>query len=235
MIHYLTFAGKNSREFGVFISGAKTFGSGARDITQISVPGRNGDLIFDNGRFKNVKVTYDAYIVRNFRENYNAFNSWLMSQKGYARLEDTYQPGIYRLALFSAGLQPEPVIRLGVGAFKIEFNAQPQKFLKDGDIPVTFTSAGTIYNPTLFDAKPLIRCYGTGGTVTVGGIPVTVTGCSSYVDIDCELMEAYEGSTSRNATTTLVNGDFPALAPGSNAVSFTGFSRVEITPRWWQI
>lgn len=98
MIHYLTFAGKSSRDFGVFISGAKTFGSGTRDFEQISIPGRNGDLLFDNGRFKNVKVSYEAYIVRDFNTNYNAFNSWLMSQKGYARLEDTYQPDFYRLA-----------------------------------------------------------------------------------------------------------------------------------------
>lgn len=235
MIHYLTFAGTSSREFGVFISGAKTFGSGARDFEQISIPGRNGDLLVDNGRFKNVKVTYSAYITRNFRENYDAFNAWLMSQDGYARLEDTYQPEIYRLAFFSAGLNAEPEIRLGVGAFKIEFNAQPQKFLKEGELPIILTTAGDVYNPTSFRAKPLIRCYGTGGTVTVGGIPVTVSGCTSYVDLDCELMEAYEGTANRNGTTTLQAGGFPVLVPGSNAVSFTGFSRVEIIPRWWQI
>lgn len=235
MIHYLTFAGKSSREFGVFISGAKTFGSGARDLEQISIPGRNGDLFFDNGRFKNVKVIYAAYITRNFRENYDAFNAWLMSKRAYARLEDTYQPDIYRLAFFSAGLQSEPDIRLGVGAFNVEFNAQPQKFLKNGEIPITLTANGNIYNPTSFDAKPLIRCYGTGGTITVGGVAVTVTGCSAYVDLDCDLMEAYEGAANRNGTTTLVDGEFPVLKPESNAISFTGWSRVVITPRWWRI
>lgn len=235
MIHYLTFAGKSSRDFGVFISGAKTFGSGARDFEQISIPGRNGDLLFDNGRFKNVKVTYSAYIVRNFNTNYNAFNSWLMSKRAYARLEDTYQPDIYRLAFFSAGLQSEPVIRLGVGAFNIEFNCKPQKYLKSGEIPVTYTGAGEIYNVTEYDARPLIRCYGTGGTVTVNGIRVNVTGCSAYVDLDCDLMEAYEGAANRNGTTTLLDGDFPVLKPGSNAVSFTGWSKVEIVPRWWRI
>ena len=73
------------------------------------------------------------------------------------------------------------------------------------------------------------------GTVTVNGTPVTVTGCKTFADIDCELMEVYEGTASRNGTTTLVNGAFPELDPGENAVSFTGWSRVEITPRWWSI
>lgn len=235
MIHYLTFAGKSSRDFGVFISGAKTFGSGERDITQVSVPGRNGDLVFDNGRWKNVKVIYEAYIVRDFRENYNAFNAWLMSQKGYARLEDTYQPGIYRTAFFSAGLNAEPVIRLGVGAFTVEFNAKPQKFLRVGEAPMTFTAAGVIYNPTLFDAQPLIRCNGQSGTVTVNGKKVTITGCTNHVMLDCDMMEAYEGTANRNGTTTLNNGVFPTLAPGNNAVSFTGFTSVVITPRFFTI
>lgn len=234
-MNYLTFAGKNCRDFNVIISGAKSFGTGERDYKQISIPGRSGDLFLDNGRYKNVEVEYDAYIPRNFRENYNAFNAWLMSQSGYRRLEDTYQPDIYRMAHFSAGLQGEPVIRLDTGSFTITFDAKPQKFLKDGETPVVFTATGSIYNSTLFEAKPLIRCYGTSGTVTVNGTPVTVTGCSSYVDLDCELMEAYEGSTIRNSTTTLNNGEFPVLSAGSNAVSFSGFTSVAITPRWWTI
>ena len=42
-------------------------------------------------------------------------------------------------------------------------------------------------------------------------------------------------AASRNGTTTLVNGAFPELDPGENAVSFSGWSRVEIIPRWWTI
>ena len=235
MINFLTFAGKNCRDFGVIISGAKSFGTAERDVEQISIPGRDGDLFYDNGRFKNVTIAYDAYISRNFIENYNGFNAWLLSHGGYCRLEDSYQPEIFRMARFTAGLQSEPVIRLGVVAFSIVFNCKPQKFLKSGEAPMALTAAGKVYNPTRFPAKPLVRCYGSGGTVTINGTPVTVTGCSAYADIDCELMEVYEGATSRNGTTTLVNGAFPELDPGENAVSFTGWNRVEIIPRWWTI
>ena len=235
MIHFLTFAGKNCRDFGVVISGARSFGTAERDVDRVSIPGRNGDLYYDNGRFENVAVSYDAYISRGFRENYNGFNAWLMSQSGYQRLEDSYQPDIYRMARFTAGLQSEPVIRLGVGAFTIAFDCKPQKFLKSGDYAVTYTGSGKIYNPTMFPSRPLIRCYGTSGTVTVNGTSVAVTGCTAHADIDCDLMEVYEGTASRNGTTTLTNGAFPELDPGENAVSFSGWSRVEIIPRWWTI
>ena len=100
---------------------------------------------------------------------------------------------------------------------------------------MTFTAAGMIYNPTLFDAKPLIRCNGRSGSVTINGVKVTVTGCTSYVMLDCDMMEAFEGEANRNGTTTLNNGTFPTLAPGNNAVSFTGFSSVVITPRFFTI
>lgn len=245
MIHYLTFAGKSSRDFGVFISGAKTFGSGARDVEQISVPGRNGDLFFDNGRFKNVKVVYDAYITRNFRENYDAFNAWLMSQSGYARLEDTYQPDIYRLAFFSAGLNAEPVVRLGVGAFKIEFNAQPQKFMKDGEIPITYTTGGQIYNPTLYTAEPLIQLHGTpsghGAFNIKGNQQISfVFPESGTIIVDSAIGEAYDtDGTSLNDMIafpdTNTGKNMPKIEPGENAVLMYQVDSAEITPRWWHI
>ena len=61
---YLTFNGKNSAEFGVWISGGGTYNAPARDVEMVSVPGRNGDISYDNGRFQNVAVTYPAFISR---------------------------------------------------------------------------------------------------------------------------------------------------------------------------
>jgi phage-related protein len=44
-------------------------------------------------------------------------------------------------------------------------------------------------------------------------------------------MEAYKGNENRNSV--LIISDFPVLVPGDNEISFTGFTKVEITPRWW--
>lgn len=235
MIPFFTYAGKNCRDYGVTISGARSYGTAERDLEPISIPGRNGDLYYDNGRFKNVPVTYDGYITRNFNANYNGFNAWLMSQSGYQRLEDSYQPEYFRMARFSAGLQSEPVIRLGVGSFSVAFDCMPQKFLKLGEIIERYSANGSILNPTRFNAKPLIHCVGTGGTVSIGGVAVTVSSCTASVDIDCELMEVYEGTISRNGVTTLPNGSFPVIKPGEWSVTFSGWTQVSITPRWWTI
>lgn len=53
------------------ISGYGTYGAPERDVEAVAVPGRNGDLIFDNGRFTNAEVYYDIGWARGFAGGYN--------------------------------------------------------------------------------------------------------------------------------------------------------------------
>lgn len=233
---YLTFDGRTSAEFGVWISGGGTFNAPARDMVTVSVPGRNGNLTFDNGRFNNITVTYPAFISRRFQPRIDDFRAWICSKHRYCRLEDTYHPDEFRMGIFKGGLNVSAATRNLAGSFSLSFDCKPQRFLKSGAIAMPqITAAGHVFNPTHYEALPLVRCYGTGGTVTINGVSVAVTGCTSYVDLDCDIMEAYEGNESRNASATLQNGAFPTLAPGDNTVTFTGFTSVVITPRFYTI
>lgn len=231
----LTIDGKNCGDFGVWISGGGTFNAPPRDMDTISIPGRDGNIYFDNGRFQNINVTYPAFISKRFKPRMDDFRAWLCSKYHYVKIEDSYHPDEYRLGVFKGGLTVSTTARNLSGSFNLVFDCKPQRFLKSGDVPVQFTASGSIYNPTEYAAKPLVKCYGAGGTVTIGGVAVTVTGCTNHVTLDCDLMESYEDGTNRNGTTTLVNGEFPTLGAGANAVTFSGFSRVEITPRWWKL
>lgn len=102
-----------------------------------------------------------------------------------------------------------------------------------GDVKVKALDPVEIDNPTLFASKPLIRVYGQG-TLYVGNTGVTVGGSYPYVDIDAELGDCYYGSTNANSVVSF-SGGFPTLEPGANFVTYTGFSDVEITPRWWRL
>lgn len=232
---YLIFDGRASAEFGVWISGSGTFNAPARDMDTVSVPGRNGNLIFDNGRFNNITVSYPAFISRKFQPRIDDFRAWICSKYRYCRLEDTYHPDEFRMGVYKGGLNVSAAARNIAGRFTLSFDCKPQRFLKIGAIPVKFVASDNIWNPTHYVALPLVRCYGAAGVVTINGVSVAVTGCSDYVDIDCDIMEAYEGNDSRNGTTTLQNGEFPTLSPGNNTVSFTGFSSVVVTPRYFTI
>ena len=88
-------------------------------------------------------------------------------------------------------------------------------------------------NHTLFEAKPLLRVYGTG-QFGVGGSTITITSTYGYTDIDCDLMDAYRDGSNCNGNIRLDSGSFPVLKPGVNGVSLgSGITRIDITPRWW--
>ena len=53
-MNYLTYGGRSTKEFNVWISGTGTFNAPERDYTKEEIIGRNGDLTFDNGRYKNI-------------------------------------------------------------------------------------------------------------------------------------------------------------------------------------
>ena len=106
MRHNVIFGGVDFAENGVWLSGSGTFSAPQRDVTMVSVPGRNGDLIIDNGKWNNITVTYPCFIRDNFDQNMAAFRSLMCSKLGYQKLEDSYHPDEYRLGAFSEGLFP---------------------------------------------------------------------------------------------------------------------------------
>lgn len=234
MIHYLVYDGQSSLEYGVHISGTETFDAPERDITALSIPGRNGDLIFDNGRYKNIDVTYPAFIHRNFARNAQAMRAWLMKSPGYKRLEDTYHPDLYRLAYFKGPVDFETTFLNWGGETELVFTCKPQRFFVAGDLPIDFLGHGTINNEYM-PAKPLIKVYGSGaGDLNVGEHVVNISDIDEYVMLDCDLMDAYKGTENKNSTITAP--EFPVLEPGANSISWTGgITSVQITPRWWTI
>lgn len=229
MRHWLTFGGIPSTDYGVYISGGGTFDAPARDEESVSVPGKNGDIIIDNGRYQNITVTYPAFIYRGFRPNVEALRNFLLTQRGYKRLEDTYHPAYYRMGAWSGEFTADVEENLLAGRFDLRFNCKPQRFLKSGELPISFMESGGLFNETPQIARPFLRVYGTG-RFTIGGAEMEITQADEYTDIDCDLMDAYKGTTNCNG---YVSGIFPVLSPGRNSITLNGVARVDITPRWW--
>ena len=234
--HYVVFNGKSLADFGVYISGNGTFGTAERDYETVQVPGKNGDLLFDNGRFSNTAISYPAWIAEDFNENYRELASFLMSDLDYHRLEDTYHPDEYRLAYFTGGMDPS-VFDFIFGAFNLTFTCKPQRFLKIGENPVEFTSSGTIDNPSSLTAKPQINVYG-HGEITIGDRKVVIAeNPYPYICIDSELFDCYAGfNANANSYVTLEKG-FPELPKGRSSITIhdSTVTKLEIIPRWWRL
>lgn len=233
-INYFTFAGKSSTDFGVWIGGESTYKTPNRDIETIAVAGRDGTLSFDNGRFENIDITYPAFIVDNFDVNFGALKAYLFSKRGYQRLQDTYHPEYFRKARYNSTIEPEMTQLNRHGKFNLTFDCDPRRFLVSGETPIDFTEDGAIMNFTLYDAKPLIRVYGTG-TFGIGDTTITITEANEYTDIDCDLMDAYKGSTNCNSNIVLNSGSFPTLPNGESGVTLDGITSLTIYPRFYTI
>lgn len=121
----------------MFILGKGTYGAPSRDVEQIHVPGRNGDILVDNGGWNNVTVKYpNCNILSNFDENVEKLRGYLMSKPGYHTLIDQYHPDEVRYAEFRGPFNPEAHTGNGndSGTFDLEFNCKPQRFLRESMI-----------------------------------------------------------------------------------------------------
>ena len=227
--------GRSSADYGLAVSGEDTFRKPAPDSEHIGIPGRNGDLVISNNRFRNIDVIYHVGIRRDFLPRYRAFMNAVLSSPGYHRLEDSYHPGHFRLAVMESSVEPKTGQGNRNAVFDLTFSCKPQMYLKEGEQVRVYTEDATIYNPTVFEARPLLRVYGTG-MIGIGSGTITVTSADGYTDIDCEMMDAYKGGVNCNGNIQLSGGEFPVLSPGWNGISIgSGITRLELTPRWWEI
>lgn len=234
------FGEKDLTSYGVFYDRSKTFKKSQRRHTNIVIPGKNGDLVQSDNTFENVMIQYPCFIRNNFEENYDNLTNYLNSlDNSYRRLETTEDYGVYRKAVFHSAIEPNTGSFNLSGKFMLEFDCKPQRFLRIGDEQITFTESGTLRNPTLFPSQPLIRVYG-HGRIVLNDAVISISGDMSmeYIDIDCERMESYSGSTELDSYVVfMTENDYPTLKPGDNDISFTdlSISRVVITPRWWKL
>ena len=169
----ITFGGVNSADFGIYISGEGVFNAPKRDVDMVTIPGRNGQLALDKGRFENIEVTYPAFNFEpndydTFAQRLSDFRNAICAQRGYQRLEDTFHPDEYRMATYIDGLDIKPIKYNTASEFDITFNCKPQRWLKAGEEAVTVASGDTLTNPTLFETGPLMEVEGYGGIIING-------------------------------------------------------------------
>ena len=231
----IIFNNKSSADCRIQVAHPPGYAYPERDYTVTHIPGRNGDIIQDNGCYKNVERTYEVSFDapnEDFATYANAVSAWLHSTTGYARLEDSYEPNYYRMATYQESNIFENLYNQA-GTATIVFECKPQRFLKTGDNTIAIQNSLTIMNPTGFEAYPLFKVTGTSGVLTVNGNSITFASIDDFVILDCELQDAYKENINKNST---ISGTFPVLKTGSNTISWTGnISSVTMKPRWWTI
>lgn len=235
----LIFNGVSSRSIGLEVETFPEYQTPKRTYTKVHIPGRNGDLIVDGGCWENVKRSYllsfGSYEI-SYRVLANKLSNWLHSTNSYARLEDSYEPDYYRLAVYLEEATMTNIYNHG-SEINVEFDCKPQRFLKIGDEPIVLKNSGTkIQNPTDFPSLPIIHVYGTGyGTLVVDDCTVIINEIGTEIVIDSDIQDAYLGLTNKNSAIRVVTG-FPTLKPGIVRIGYSGgIERVEVIPKWFTL
>ena len=176
MRHSIIFGGVDSADYGIYIGGEGTFNAPERDVEMISIPGRDGAFALDKGRFENIEVKYTVINqepdLATFRANLEDFRNAICSLRGYQRLEDTFNPYEYRKAVFADKFEVKPIEYNTASKFDIVFNCKPQRYLTTGEEVISVASGAKLFNPTLFEAHPLLEVEGHGAITFSNGYTI---------------------------------------------------------------
>lgn len=242
----LVWGGERSVDYGMVVDAAPAFDKPKRKQTIFNVPGRNGSVLFQENAFEDVTRSYHVWVAEEttedsggnisgtLEERVDAITAWLNSKTGYQKLEDNFEPDVYRLAYYSGGNDITNEMTQ-YGATTLTFTCRPERFLKSGETAVTVTTGATLNNPSRFASKPFIHIEGSGTVeLSIGSQTIVVTGLIDYINIDCERMNAYR-ETSENMNDH-VAGAFPLMLSGNNVITITGTTTlVQITPNYFTI
>jgi len=233
-LNYFKFRDVMSLDEQLIITGKDIYKGAARDITFTQIPGRSGDLLTDNRRYKNVNIAYKVAAlegVRDIPEIAHRVKGWLLSEVGYFPLYDSYDPNYFRLAAYSDEFDLEQELP-ALGKSSITFNCKPFRYSVLGQRAIILTTSQTVRNPEFFPASPYIRITGNGDiTLSINSDSFIFRGVEEYIEVDSEEMRAYKGG--KNENSKMYTPTFPKLYKGNNLISWSGdVQSVIIIPRW---
>lgn len=256
----IVYGGESSSGYGMVVAEAPAFERPKRKQTIYNVPGRNGSIIFQQDAWEDVNRSYKVWLTpssnKTLVERVDALEAWLNSKTGYVRLEDNFEPDVYRLAYYSGGDGFSNSLTQ-YGEATLNFTCRPERFLKSGETAknINLTSGSlALTNPTKYASKPLFAfTFNISSTpypkfnINIGSKTLTVdinnaSGASaSTYTIDCETMSAHYSAWSQNVNSTL-SGTFPVIPSGNSSVTLTmltgslsDITSAAITPRYFII
>ena len=155
----------------------------------------NVSMITENARtgrrrYQNVEIEYKAFFFNGLPAKTAAVKSWLLSPVGYQKLQDTYDPDFFRMAVCTDALEFD-VTAQKAAEMKLTFNCKPQRWSVDGQRSIRLDGRSTLKNPFAFPAQPIFKVYGdSGGELYVGEEKIIIHSIKDYVLLNCETHNA---------------------------------------------
>lgn len=136
--------GTSSDDFGLIVEKLPPSVHASRRGDLISIPGRNGVIVREDGSFNTYEQEYQisfSQAAQN-RDPYQTARDiavWLLGSRGFCRLEDIFEPEYFRLARYSGAFDVGTML-MKYGKATLTFDVQPQRYLKSGESEIMIES-----------------------------------------------------------------------------------------------
>lgn len=221
--------GVKCTEYGVYVLEQPPMTTPAERATFTNIPGRSGSLTTLEGDAVYDDLLLTAQCLLPDPAKIPAVAAWL---RGGGKVTFANRPGGFYHARIVNQIPFEKVLRGNPHrSFSVNFRCKPFWYQENVPAITVVESGAFITNPGTVASEPVVTVYGSGTiTLMIGMTLVDLENIDGSITLDTPLQEAYKGLDSLNSA---MNGDFPLLQAGTNAVSWTGnVSRVEIRPNW---
>ena len=239
--------GVDMRTLGVYLQQPIEVSGLVRDVETVSIEGRNGDLIFDKGRFLNRKgkaVCYALSPTGDITSAMTAINAVLLNGFGYREIKQSEDPAHFWKARITNGA--DIMYRMAhLNPFTIEFDIEPEHWAVDGKkkVGLLVNEKNEVQNSHSGVAKPIIILSVSAGKVVLSVndnsvILRNVTAFSPLVLDSATGNAYYEDGKNVNSH---VEGDILALnlKQGKNLITYSQIDGTiyytNYIPRWWDL
>ena len=228
MIYSFTWNGTNCRDKGIRLQSMPEVIKPEERVGHVIIPGRPGEMTLTEGA-----DIYNSYIQTipmtvNSETAVHEVENWL---RGDGWVTFSGQPNLrQRARVIGAVTFTKHSRNSDWWDGEVQFYCEPIKHPVTEETIVISESGTAVTNPGDLRGYPRITVSGSGiVTIASGGATLTIPDCQDGWIIDCENEWILAGNTPQmNAC----SGNFPVFNPGENVVTFTGATKLTITPNW---
>ena len=227
-----TYKGIRSSDMGLQINGNLDFSSPRRDMNLVSVAGRDGDLVIDNGRYESVTKTINCRLKttnENVETVINRIHNWLATDVTFHDFHWSGDPSFTYKAMVENPMRTQRALSK-LARIALQFRIHPIKYLTSSLTNREVVSGTNIVNQFQLAAKPIIRVIGNDDIViNIGAQVLDLRDVVDEITIDCEMMTVI--GADGKAVFAKMYSPFPVLQPGNNVITFDDNVQVFVTPR----
>ncbi len=212
---FFIFNNINSQDIGIIVNKLPPISKPERSYEEINVPGRNGTLYIDNKCYKSFPYEITCTLMQD--SNIRNISQWL---NGSGKLIISTETDKSYNVIIKNQIDFEQTYRV-CNEFVVIFDVEPiAHSIKEKELIFTKETQFIIKEST-YMIKPYIKVNGSGIiTLTLNNKSIVLKDIQEYIELDCELEEAYKNNL--NCNSKVECEDFPVLIPGINNISWTG-------------